>query len=123
MRGSAPRPAHDESILWLSPDARDKPPSDPRGVIRIARQLCLKDSILRDNAIEQERHGGSKGVNRPGPWRLSITFRHFSMSFLTNVSSSRVFAACAKSPDLSACLRHSFGSPTIGAQPSARPAD
>src|SRR5262247_4554404 len=55
MRGSAPRPAHDESILWLSPDARDEPPSDPRGVIRIARQLCLKDSILRDNAIEQER--------------------------------------------------------------------
>jgi hypothetical protein len=31
------------------------PPTDPRGVIRIARKLYLKNSILRDNAIEQKR--------------------------------------------------------------------
>src|SRR5262249_25677536 len=40
---------------WLSPNARDEPPSDPRGVIRIARKLYLKNSILRDSAIEQKR--------------------------------------------------------------------
>src|SRR5215467_6361698 len=41
--------------LRLSPNARDEPPSDPRGVIRIARKLHLKNSILRDSAIEQKR--------------------------------------------------------------------
>ena len=41
--------------VWLSPNARDEPPSDPRGVIRIARKLYLKNSILRDSAIEQKR--------------------------------------------------------------------
>ena len=39
----------------LSPNARDKPPSDPRGVIRIARKLYLKNSVLRDSAMEQIR--------------------------------------------------------------------
>jgi len=33
---------------------RDEPPSDPRGVIRIARKLYLKNSILRDGAMEQK---------------------------------------------------------------------
>ena len=41
--------------IWLSPNARDEPPSDPRGVIRIARKLYLKDSVLRDGAMEQKR--------------------------------------------------------------------
>src|SRR4029453_9303437 len=41
--------------VWLSPNPRDEPPSDPRGVIRIARKLYLKNSILRDSAIEQKR--------------------------------------------------------------------
>jgi hypothetical protein len=40
------------SEVWLSPDTRDEPPSDPRGVIRIARKLYLKNSILRDSTIE-----------------------------------------------------------------------
>src|SRR5262249_47546389 len=43
------------SEVWLSPNARDEPPSDPRGVIRIARKLYVKNSILRDSAIEQKR--------------------------------------------------------------------
>ena len=43
------------SEVWLSPNARDEPPSDPRGVIRIARKLFLKNSIFRDSAIEQKR--------------------------------------------------------------------
>src|SRR5262249_18550383 len=43
------------SEVWLSPNARDEPPSDPRGVIRIACKLYLKNSILRDSAIEQKR--------------------------------------------------------------------
>src|SRR5881392_3131271 len=43
------------SEVWLSPNARDEPPTDPRGVIRIARKLYLKNSILRDSAIEQKR--------------------------------------------------------------------
>jgi hypothetical protein len=34
----------------------EKPPSDPRGVNRIARKLDLKNSVLRDGAIEQKRH-------------------------------------------------------------------
>ena len=38
-----------------SPNAGDEPPSDPRGVIRIARKLYLKNSILRDSAMEQKR--------------------------------------------------------------------
>src|SRR5215471_8758415 len=41
--------------VWLSPNARDEPPSDPRGIIRIARKLCPKNSILCDSAIEQKR--------------------------------------------------------------------
>ena len=41
--------------VWFSPNPRDEPPSDPRGVIRIARKLYLKNSILRDSAIEQKR--------------------------------------------------------------------
>ena len=44
-----------ERPIWLLPNARDEPPSDPRGVIRIARKLCLKDSVLRDGAMEQKR--------------------------------------------------------------------
>jgi hypothetical protein len=43
------------SEIWFSPNARDEPPSDPRGVIRIARKLYLKNSILRDSAIQQKR--------------------------------------------------------------------
>jgi len=43
------------SEIWLSPNARDEPPSGPRGVIRIARKLHLKNSIPRDSAIEQKR--------------------------------------------------------------------
>jgi hypothetical protein len=43
------------SEVWLSPNSRDEPPSDPRGVIRIARKLFLKNSILRDSAMEQKR--------------------------------------------------------------------
>jgi hypothetical protein len=43
------------SSIAQSPNARDEPPSDPRGVIRIARKLYLKNSILRDSAIEQKR--------------------------------------------------------------------
>jgi hypothetical protein len=43
------------SDVWLSPNARDEPPSNPRGVIRIARKLYLKNPILRDSAIEQKR--------------------------------------------------------------------
>src|SRR5262245_20163825 len=43
------------SEVQLSPNAREKPPSDARGVIRIARKLYLKNSILRDSAIEQKR--------------------------------------------------------------------
>src|SRR5215211_3958315 len=43
------------SEVWLSPNAREKPPSDPRGVIRIARKLHLKNSVLRDGAMEQKR--------------------------------------------------------------------
>ena len=42
------------SQVWLSPNARDEPPSDPRSVIRIARKFFLKNSILRDSAIEQK---------------------------------------------------------------------
>jgi hypothetical protein len=41
--------------VWLSPNAREKPPSDPRGVVRIARKLCVKNSVLRDGAVEQKR--------------------------------------------------------------------
>ena len=41
--------------VWLLPNPRDEPPSDPRGVIRIARKLYLKNSILRDSAVEQKR--------------------------------------------------------------------
>ena len=44
-----------QSEGWLSPYAREKPPSDPRGVIRIARKLYLKNSVLRDGAMEQKR--------------------------------------------------------------------
>src|SRR5262249_10303861 len=40
---------------WLSQNARDEPPSNPRGVIRIACKLYLKNSILHDGAIEQKR--------------------------------------------------------------------
>src|SRR5262249_49951963 len=43
------------SEVWLSPNARDKPPSDPRGVVRITRKLYLKNWIGRDRAIEQKR--------------------------------------------------------------------
>jgi hypothetical protein len=43
------------SEVWLSPNARDESPWDPRGVIRIARKLYLKNSILRDSAMEQKR--------------------------------------------------------------------
>src|SRR5262245_65988947 len=43
------------SEVCLSPNAGGEPPSDPRGVIRIARKLYLKNSILRDSAIEQKR--------------------------------------------------------------------
>ena len=34
--------------IWLSPNARDKPPSDPRGVIRIARKLYrrIRSSVM-----------------------------------------------------------------------------
>src|SRR4051794_22701614 len=39
----------------LSPNARDEPPTDLRGVIRIAREVYLKNSILCDSAIEQKR--------------------------------------------------------------------
>src|SRR5262245_1059559 len=41
--------------VCLSPNAGGEPPSDPRGVIRIARKLYLKNSILGDSAIEQKR--------------------------------------------------------------------
>ena len=41
--------------VWLSPNPGDEPPSDPRGVIRIACKLYLKNSILRDGAIQQKR--------------------------------------------------------------------
>src|SRR5262249_55668424 len=41
--------------LFISPNARDEPPTDPRGVIRITGKLDLKNSILRDSAIEQKR--------------------------------------------------------------------
>src|SRR4030095_6755457 len=41
--------------IWLSPNAREKPPSDPPGVIRIARKLHLKNSVLRDGAIDTKR--------------------------------------------------------------------
>ena len=44
-----------ERPIWLLPNARDEPPSDPRGVIRIACKLYLKNSILRDGAIQQKR--------------------------------------------------------------------
>src|SRR5262245_45651534 len=44
------------SAVWLSPNARHKPPSDPRGVIRIARKLYPQNSVVRDGAIEQKRH-------------------------------------------------------------------
>ena len=37
-----------------SPNTREKPPSDPRGVIRIARKLHLKNSVLRDGAMKQK---------------------------------------------------------------------
>src|SRR5262249_52889177 len=43
------------SEVWLSPNARDEQPTDPRGVIRISSKLYLKNSILRDSAIEQKR--------------------------------------------------------------------
>ena len=43
------------SEVWRSPNARDEPPSDPRGVIRIARKLYLKNSIFRHGAMEQKR--------------------------------------------------------------------
>src|SRR5262249_49965417 len=43
------------SEVWLSPNSRKKPPSDPRGVLRIARKLDQKNSILRDSAMEQKR--------------------------------------------------------------------
>ena len=38
--------------VWPSPTPWDEPPSDPRGV---ARKLFLKNSILRNSAIEQKR--------------------------------------------------------------------
>jgi hypothetical protein len=53
------------TAVWLSPNARDEPPSDPRGVIRIARELYLKNSILRDRAIEQKRQ--AEDHNERGP--------------------------------------------------------
>jgi hypothetical protein len=39
--------------VWLSPNAREKPPSDPPGVFRIARKFPLKNSVLRDGAISR----------------------------------------------------------------------
>ena len=53
-----------QSEVWHSPNARDEPPSDPRGVIRIARKLYLKNSILCDSAIEQKRQ--TEDHNEPG---------------------------------------------------------
>src|SRR5262252_4748885 len=40
---------------WPLPNAGDKPPSNPRGIICVARKLYLKNSVLRDGAMEQER--------------------------------------------------------------------
>src|SRR6516164_6332807 len=37
------------------PNAGDKPPSNPRSIICVARKLYLKNSVLRDRAMEQER--------------------------------------------------------------------
>src|SRR5262249_12361458 len=39
----------------LSPNAREKLPSDKRGVSRIAGKLHLKNSILHDGAMKQKR--------------------------------------------------------------------
>ena len=56
LRGQRPHEQHAfPSEVWRSPNVRDEPPSDPRGVIRIARKLYLKNSILRDGAMEQKR--------------------------------------------------------------------
>ncbi len=57
----------------LSPNAGEKPPSDPRGVMRIARKLHLKDSIFSDDAIEQKRQaeGQKKRDCQPRPERGS----------------------------------------------------
>src|SRR5215207_6154192 len=42
--------------VCLSPNTREKPPSDPRGVIRITRKLRAKNLVLCDGAVEQKRH-------------------------------------------------------------------
>src|SRR5262249_27904029 len=41
--------------VWPLPNAGDKPPSNPRSIVCIARKLHLKNSVLRDGAMEQER--------------------------------------------------------------------
>src|SRR5262249_14912003 len=46
---------HASPEVWLSPNAGDEPPSDPRGIIRIARKLYLKNTILRGGAVGQKR--------------------------------------------------------------------
>ena len=40
---------------------------DPRGVIRIARKLYLKNSILRDSPIEQKRQAEDHNERRREP--------------------------------------------------------
>src|SRR6516225_1517573 len=59
--------------VWLSPNARDEPPSHPRGVIRITCKLYLKNSILHNSAIEQNRQAEDRNEHgrEPGPERGS----------------------------------------------------
>src|SRR4029453_12427375 len=65
---------------WLSPNAREKPPSDPRGVIRIARKLRLKNSVLRDGAMEQkgQTEDHNERGREPGSERGST--RHYDQN-------------------------------------------
>src|SRR5262249_3775295 len=61
--------------VWLSPNPRGEPPSDPLGVIRIACKLYLKNSILRDSWLDQNRQAedpterGSEARSERGPAR------------------------------------------------------
>src|SRR5215475_11936826 len=68
------------SEVWLSPNARDEPPSHPGGVIRIAPKLCLKNSILRDSAIEQKRQAEDHNERGREPRSERRSARHYDQN-------------------------------------------
>jgi hypothetical protein len=58
---------HASEARFISPNAREKPPSNPRGIVRIARKFDLKNSVLRDDAIKQKRQAEDHNERRREP--------------------------------------------------------